>query len=747
MGMKNRIAVWICKGRQNIVVMSILLNLIYLLSMLIFFDPFFSIDDYLMSNIAYGVYGADYDYQLTYMNFWYGRVIVFLLRLFPKIPWYTVLFNVWIFMALTLLTYVILKWSNNYAGMLLSNLLLLFFSYEGYVAIQFTKVAGMLAASALLVLFSEQLSWKPKVLGVGLWILSCMIRQDCAKMVIGIWALLLIWKEGFYFFTNKKFSIQKSAKRSTFFLLSLCIFFLVPKISSAGLPEEEKDFWRLYWKHNAIRSALQDYSVPDYETYKEAYKVMGITKNDLHLFWSWNWDCSVITLEKGEIIQAMREGDNEKVEELLLMFQFGEYYSGIGKGEKEDTLIVRQTEKNCSISGKKTEIPIVVVDLIDALALQVKKIFNIDRIMSYFKIFPRVFLKIDVWVVYFIMLLLVPICWGIRKRDWCKGVLMSAGMLLLLNYYLYINGRYLQHRADVGIVFVVIVTFLLLITEQEYSLVDREGRKKWAFAITVCLLLNGKYIHWSDDYQTPNKQSIALNQIFFKETANDTEHYYVTGRNRELGSMILVFSKNAYDIPKIGVMQNVLRGNSILELLKEDNYFIDMIDNENKYFIMANTDQNETAWEIYFTEHSGTKTELVLVKQFLGKKIYRVRSKAVRQMVDVSEMTESIDVKAEKTEYKVSKSKLEFFGTAYLSDENGFSQNAYIQIVDSRTGEYELYDTLASCDETKSYGDEGYFAKLFAEIELPDFYNQNSKINLVIEQDGKFYYKQINPRH
>ena len=81
-----------------------------------FFKPFFSIDDFLMSNIAYGVYGEQYDYHVTYMNFAYGRFIVFLLKLFPKIPWYAVLFYIWIFTALTLLTYMIFKWNHAFMG-------------------------------------------------------------------------------------------------------------------------------------------------------------------------------------------------------------------------------------------------------------------------------------------------------------------------------------------------------------------------------------------------------------------------------------------------------------------------------------------------------------------------------------------------------------------------------------------------------------------------------------------------------
>lgn len=82
--------------KNNILLKAILLNCFYLLAVLLLFKPFFSIDDFLMSNIVYGLYGDNYDYHVTYMNFAYGRLMVFLLRLLPKVPWYTVLFYIWI---------------------------------------------------------------------------------------------------------------------------------------------------------------------------------------------------------------------------------------------------------------------------------------------------------------------------------------------------------------------------------------------------------------------------------------------------------------------------------------------------------------------------------------------------------------------------------------------------------------------------------------------------------------------------
>ena len=129
---------------------SFILNLIYMGGMLLFFAPFLSIDDYVMSEYGYGVFSDDYDYCVRYENFIYGRLITSLMKLFPDIPWYTVLFYIWIFISLTLFAYIVLIYFDNYLGIVVANTMLLFFSYEGYVCIQFTKVSGIIGAIGFL---------------------------------------------------------------------------------------------------------------------------------------------------------------------------------------------------------------------------------------------------------------------------------------------------------------------------------------------------------------------------------------------------------------------------------------------------------------------------------------------------------------------------------------------------------------------------------------------------------------------
>lgn len=63
---------------------------------------------------------------------------------------------------------------------------------------------------------------------------------------------------------------------------------------------EERDYWSLYWKNNDVRVSVQDYMYPSYTENQEIYDTIGVSPNDLYLYNSWNWDCNVITLEKGQ---------------------------------------------------------------------------------------------------------------------------------------------------------------------------------------------------------------------------------------------------------------------------------------------------------------------------------------------------------------------------------------------------------------------------------------------------------------
>ena len=693
--MKKHNFVW--KIGQTPLCKCLLLNFAYMGGMLLFFTPFLSIDDYVMSQYAYGVFSEDYDYCVRYENFIYGRLLTFLMKILPMVPWYTVLFYLWIFIALTILSYIILEYFNGYLGIAVANIILLFFAYEGYVCIQFTKVAGIIGAVGIFVLMLTKASWKLKTCGIFLMFMACLIRYEVFKMVLGAWLCAFFLKWLYDFVVFKK--IKPGKKQLAGIIIGTVLFCLIPYLPQYS-SEEEKEFWDLYWEYNAVRVSVQDYGYPPYEENKEAYEDAGISENDLYVWYSWNADADALTPETGKKIQAIRAGTYEAAE---------------GEGNAEIT------EKREGIFDK----------------------YNWKSVVSFLKEFPKAFLNIDVCFCLLLVEILIFLCCKIKRQDFWGAVLVPNAVLFALNYYLFVSGRYLQHRVDVGIFMVVCSIFLFVVAESE-GIEVRHVERPVAVGIGMFLLLNVPYQYYPDDRETVREDVIATNRLFYEQTEKDSGSCYYFAANRGEGSTPMRVFYNTFEVPKVGSGKNCFYSNTIydkkrMRLYGIDKIFVDMADSDSIYFVMSETDTNQPAWEEYLSEYCGTEVKLVLVKDYLGKKIYRAFSKPITDCLAVKDLEETDGIVSEISFSVSENNKFEMEGTAYLQGKSGFSQNSYIQVLDSQTKRCEIFVTCQTCDMKKTYGDEGYFAQINASIELPAFYDEEDVINLIIEDAGTFY--------
>lgn len=729
---KCKIYEWTKKEKGYVFAEALFFNIAYMVAMLVLFKPGLSIDDFLMSNTIYGVNGNNYNFRATYMNFIYGRLVVFLLRLLPNIPWYTIMYYILLFVAFTLFAYIVLKWDDSYVGKIVVNLVLLFFSYEGYVTIQFTKVAGILGAIAFLVMLTWHAGWLEKIIAVILLMFSSMIRYDCAKMAVGAWSLVFIFKVVLDKVNGTEHCLLKNKRASIWMIIGICIFLFIPKISYVGLSEDEKDFWtHYYWKNNTVRSLVQDYGVPDYEEYQEIYDTLDISKNDLYIWRSWNWDRYVVTLKKGEILQALANGNEELLNTLLFEYQSEE------SGEWHDQIEEVKDEKSGGLisvienGGKK------IIRLI-------QKVFNINSIIGFFKKFPKAYLTIDVFVVYMGMVLISFFSGATEKRWIIWAAVLSSGIYMLLNYYLYINLRYLQHRVDIGIAMAVIGIFLYFVLENQKSLLCHSGKVQMTGFCLLLLVLSGRYMYYGDDLSEINEDYIENNNLFFEETGKDVDNSYFLAAQRSNGITYNLKFYEAFDVPRVGALQNVKRmgsGQLYLDEPKEDSIF--WIMDKNAYLVLTDENGDDMAWQTYVSEHCGKDVEMPLVKHYFGKKLYRVRSKSLEDTIHLPLMETGEQDIISDLETTVVGDRLQISGSAFLQGESGFRQNTYIRIVDKESGESVFYDTLAFCNSEKKYGEEGYFSNITCDIELPEFYSKDDSIELVIEQDGKYYFEHI----
>lgn len=108
-------------------------------------------------------------------------------------------------------------------------------------------------------------------------------------------------KKVIVFLEHRKIDRRKLLQEIGCLMAGIFIFLVIPKVPQYS--SEENGYWSYYWQMNAVRSAIQDYEMPDYATYKEIYEKLGISQNDIYME----------ILEFGQLCNdiAKRQGDKE----------------------------------------------------------------------------------------------------------------------------------------------------------------------------------------------------------------------------------------------------------------------------------------------------------------------------------------------------------------------------------------------------------------------------------------------------
>lgn len=607
------------KWVEHSLLMAVLLNIIYLGGMLLIYKPFLSPDDYLMSETVYGVFGDDYDCHVKYMNFNYGRLIVQLLRWFPGIPWYTILFYVWVFLALTLISKIVLDKLPKVISYLMVNVILLYFSYEGYVCIQFTKVAGIIgAAGAMAILVSS--SWMESILGMVLFVLSIYIRYDMTKMVIGSFFSMLVLMALIELVSKGKIKYDKKIYLKMVILGLL--FFIIPRIPSYDA--SEKLYWNYYWQCNSNRSYIQDYELPDYEIYRDIYEKLNISRNDIYIWKSWNSDGQAMTSDRVNVLREINSGritsenqlDNRefKDEDIRKAYEHYVNTSEQYKRNGHNTMVSFGMDRHTFETFYKS----------------MKIYLKMENIKGFFKKFPKVFLTIDAAFAYLLCVILILF---VSHRDHIFS-LVAVGQPfiigLLLNYYLYVHDRFLQHRVDVGIFFTLIC---LCVTLYKKQYMEEQGQKKdflkKIFIVISAIMLITPYKVFGDDICAYGKEQLESNHTLIKYMSENKENRYLLTGTANAGSLWYRFY-DTFAVPdRYG--KNIFSGYGIGNVKRYQEHGInyvysDIVDNDSIYLVLADNDTNEPAWEEYISKHSGKEVKLELQENIYGAKFYLVKS-------------------------------------------------------------------------------------------------------------------------
>lgn len=567
----------ICLLKKNNVSCALVENLIIFLALNALFKACIKSDDYFTAQIAYGAFSGHYDVHLVYNNVILGYIIMGLLKIFPKVAWYTVLQVVSCYLALSTMTCL---WKTKNYGKQIYYIffpVLIFFSYELYIKITFTKTAGCLVVCGLLLLY-EALEQKKNIwlffVGVAFVELGYIYRNSVFYSILPFFIALYVVK------LFRVFRQERASKETLARSLKLCFALGAVLLMSNGLQllNERVYFqdqeWGDFRKYDGLRSQLIDQTTNNYEEYWEDYEAINCSKNDLELLYSSNLN-----------------------------------YHGLWNS---------QWYKEIVAIAKKSSIPSSVATL-----------FDVKQFIKFFH---------EWWSVYtgygiFIILLMTQFLSVIEKKEnYIYALVVDAGMIAE-NWYLQVAmNRTYQSHVDVYLILAAQM-FFLFVCDMDNT--HQEKNNKWLFYfLTVTVIINQySYLQrdtFLDYIQSPNVCNASKNKYILDTVIQDKEHLYLFPAQETTYSL---WQYEAYDIIPQGIYSNLYSPclyrwpsqRSALEKYEVDNPMQEIAYDDSIRFMVSDEieEKNVEMYETYCREHVDPRIEFVKIKEIDSLNIYK----------------------------------------------------------------------------------------------------------------------------
>lgn len=389
--------------RKNSPCFAFLVNLAAMAAMLLLMHPFYETnDDLAFAQLASGFRGVK-EAHLVFQNYGLGALYRFLYELTGRLPWYMLVQYGVLLLSFSAVTWVLINRLEGFSGLYLSVILLCCFGYQCYIHPQFTKAAGVAAASAVFLLFyvlsQKRISARGVLFGLALGLLGFMYREDqffaSGALMAGV---------GVFFLLTLKRRFAGEARRRL--ICCVCVFGAL--LAAAGVLNRADALmyrspqWQEYLEYNNLRSRLLDYGFPPYEENRELYEELKIDESAYELYKSWNFN------------------DPEKFSADVM------------------ARLAEQKQKQ---------------ELTPGFVLHFLKRFPSDVAGLTPAYFCGGFLLL--WLIF-----------GKKSRAAAFALLFEAVLLTDVYFYLYYSGRYLIPRVDAGLWFSVCLTVLWLLTEE-----------------------------------------------------------------------------------------------------------------------------------------------------------------------------------------------------------------------------------------------------------------------------------------
>lgn len=391
------------KQKYRKISVALISNLLILGAMAAFMRPSFETnDDIVFAELGSGLRGVK-DAHLVFQNYGLGMIYRFLYGVTGRLPWYTIVQYMILFVAFTVVTYVLISRLGEISGLCLFVILACGFGYEGYIHLQFTKTAGIAAAAAVFLLLylleQEKYFWWGIAGGILLAVIAYMYREDQFWASCGLMAGAGL----LFLFDLRKYRNKKLRRLGicvlTFGVLLLSVFG-VDRWDSSKYRSAE---WKEYQEFNQLRSELLDYGFPDYDSNQEIYEELGISREAYELYKSWNFNDT----------------------------------------EKFDTEVMKK--------------------LVD---LKKKRPLTLRTVTAFLRRFPSDLLRMPMFYFFAVFAVLWLLC-GKKDVFSVISVLAECLLLVAVYFYLHYQGRYMVNRVDVGLWFSVCLVMLWIFSSGE----------------------------------------------------------------------------------------------------------------------------------------------------------------------------------------------------------------------------------------------------------------------------------------
>lgn len=303
----KRITGWVQKHCEE-AWFCVCVNACLLAVLLAFFSPAYETnDDMGLCAIVNGAKGT-YDAHMIYVNYLMGLILTGLYRITDAVAWHALLQYIALLCAFSAVTYAaVRRWRRRPFGWIFAGMLL-YFAFEGYIRLQYTKTAGIVSAAGMILLLDavtgEKIRKRSAVCGILLAGIGAMYRMPQffaeAFLMLGIAVYELL--------RLRQLAPGEAKKRFVRYLAAAAVLLGVTAVLyGADRLAYRSEGWQRYEEYNAARTELFDYGFPDYEKNRDAYEELGIDENAYKLLRGWNhMDTEKFTVEVMEKLIALK---------------------------------------------------------------------------------------------------------------------------------------------------------------------------------------------------------------------------------------------------------------------------------------------------------------------------------------------------------------------------------------------------------------------------------------------------------